>query len=107
MSEHTAFLTMFPGCARLRAAAGGLDQACVTEVRIHEAEGAMTVCARFAAMPSPAELRTLSELLRADYGLQTVEIEPDYPRPKAAPAAEQKEGGAPSGGSVLFGKAMW
>ena len=87
MSEHTPFLTIFPGCAPLTYAAGGLDKAYVTQVRIYAGEGRMAVDAWFAAMPSPVEISGLETRLREDYELQKVELEADYPRPKTAAAA--------------------
>ena len=63
MSEHTPFLTIFPGCGDLSAAAGGLDKAYVTEVQIDPRERNMTVCAWFACMPSPVEVGALSKCL--------------------------------------------
>ena len=82
MSEHTPFLEIFPGCADLAAFSGGLDKAYVTDVQVDASELTMTVAAWFAAMPSPAELQTLSERLKADYGLSGVGMAPDFPRPK-------------------------
>ena len=61
MTEHTPFLTIFPGCAGLAGAAGGLDKAYVTDVRVDTAEGTLTVAAWFAAMPSPVDLQRLTE----------------------------------------------
>ena len=45
MSEHTPFLTIFPGCQAISGCAGGLDKSYVTDVQIDQAEGLMTVCA--------------------------------------------------------------
>ena len=110
MSEHTPFLTIFPGCGPMAYAAGGLDKAYVTQVQIFAAEGRMAVSAHFAAMPSSVEINGLTERLREDYGLREVELEADYPRPIAAavPAAAPKaaDGKAAPAGSVLFGKAI-
>ena len=53
MSEHTPFLTIFPGCASLAGSAGGLDKAYVTEVQVDSGEMTMSICAWFASMPSP------------------------------------------------------
>ena len=85
MSEHTPFLEIFPGCADLAAFSGGLDKAYVTDVQVDASELTMTVAAWFAAMPSPAELQTLSERLKADYGLSGVGMAPDFPRRPAKP----------------------
>ena len=58
MSEHTPFLTIFPGCQAISGCAGGLDKSYVTDVQIDQAEGLMTVCAWFASMPSPVDIAT-------------------------------------------------
>ena len=109
MSEHTSFLTIFPGCSDYADFAGGLDKAYVTDVQIDRQSLSMSICAWFAAMPSPAEISHLSERLREDYGLETVAFIPDYPRPKNMAVAsytdKTPEGSAPRG-DVLFGKAI-
>ena len=109
MSEHTAFLTMFRGCADLKDCCGGLDKAYVTDVQIDYAEGLLTVSAHFAAMPSMGDIALLSERLRRDYALTGAVIIPDYPRPKSATApavsAEARPGEGPKG-TVLMGKAI-
>ncbi len=110
MTDHTPFLTAFPGCESRRDCCGGLENAYITDVQVDAAELTATVCAHFAAMPSIAELKALSECIRTDYALSGVGIVPDYPRaakasgsattPAARPADE-----APKG-TVLFGKAI-
>ena len=84
MTDYTPFLKIFPGCEDLRSLAGGLDQAYVTDVQVDVRELTLSVSARFAAMPSPVEITTLCDRLKADYSLKTAAILPDYPRPKAA-----------------------
>ena len=110
MSEHTPFLEIFPGCEALASVAGGLEKAYVTDVQVDAAERTLSVAAWFAAMPSPVEIRSVSERLKQDYGLAGVGIAPDYPRPKrASQAAEITQAPAPGGkpqGSVLMGKAI-
>ena len=107
MGEHTPFLTIFPGCAGLRAAAGGLDKAFVTDVQVDARQRTLRVAARFAAMPSPVELNALTACIRADYELQSVTVAPDYPRQSAAPAEPAAAPGAKKPtGSVLMGKAI-
>ena len=110
MSDHTPFLTIFPGCGDLLSTAGGLDKACVTDVQIDLRERSMKVSARFAAMPSMVEIRSLSRRLCSEYGLDGVELVPDYPRAEktGAPAPERApsaKGEAPRG-DVLFGRAV-
>ena len=109
MSEHTPFLTIFPGCEDMKNSCGGLDKAYVTDVQVDTGSMALNVCAYFAAMPAPAEIAALSERLREDYRLNTAAIIPDYPRPKTAPAQstapKAPAGGAPTG-DVLYGKTM-
>ena len=79
MSEHTPFLTVFPGCADLGAMAGGLENAHITEVQVNMAARSMTVSAYFASMPSPVEIGALTERLREDYALSEALLKPDYP----------------------------
>ena len=109
MSEHTPFLTIFPGCGALAAAAGGLDKAYVTDVQVDANELTLTAAAWFASMPSPVDLQRISECIRADYGLKGVGIVPDYPRVKAATPAmdptRKPADGRPSG-NVLMGRAI-
>ncbi len=107
MTEHTPFLTIFPGCTEFAGAAGGLDRAFVTDVQVDTGEMTLTVCAWFAAMPSPVDLQHLTERLKSDYGLTGVGILPDYPRQTAAiPAADTKASSSGSAGTVLMGKAI-
>ena len=109
MSEHTSFLTIFPGCEDMKNAAGGLDKAYVTDVQVDTGEMTLTVCACFAAMPSLVEISSLSERIKTDYGLSGVGIVPDYPKPKLASSAavtsKAPVGGKPQG-DVLMGKAI-
>ena len=106
MTEHTPFLTAFPGCESRRDCCGGLDNAYITEVQIDPSERTATVCAFFAAMPSPTELNALSECIRLDYALEGVGIVPDYPRPKLASssATDPAKGPAAVQGTLLCGK---
>ena len=108
MTEHTPFLTIFPGCASLAAAAGGLDKAYVTNVRVDTGEMTLTVAAWFAAMPSPVDLQKITQQLKDDYGLSGVGIVPDFPRQTAAvpAAAVSAAPGARPAGNVLMGRAI-
>ena len=109
MSEHTPFLTMFPGCADLGDCCGGLGKAFVTDLQIDYGERILTVSAFFPAMPSMTDIALLTERLRRDYGLSGAAIIPDYPRPKSAtdPAVSvvQKSGDGVRG-TPLMGKAI-
>ena len=111
MSEkHTPFLTVFPDCADLTNVAGGLEKSYVTDVQVDVRERSMSVCAWFSTMPSPVDIRSLSERLREDYALNGIALIPDYPRLRPASAAQggavkPQTGGAPSG-EVLFGRAI-
>jgi len=109
MSEHTPFLTIFPGCEDQKSFCGGLDNAYVTDVSIEMKDRSMTVCAWFAAMPSPTEITALSDRLKTDYALSGIGIIPDYPRPKMASASavvpRSSSGDAPSG-DVLYGRVI-
>ena len=112
MSEqHTPFLTIFPGCGDLGASCGGLDKAYVTQVQVDMSARTMSVCAWFAAMPSPAEESILIDRLREDYGLSSAELIADYPRQKAPAQAPtytptaSAASGAPKG-DVLMGRTI-
>ena len=104
MSEHTPFLTIFPGCERFANAAGGLDKAYVTDVQVDLRQRTMSVAAYFGSMPSPVDIQQLSECLRRDYDLSGVGIIPDFPLVKSgAPAAELRTGSPtrPSGAPLM------
>ena len=104
MSEHSPFLSVFPGCARRADSCGGLDKATVQDVSVNAEERKMTVSAYFAAPPSPVEIELLGACLREDYGLQEVHILAGYPQPKYVPPAES--GPAPaaaSAGQTIYG----
>ncbi len=110
-AQHTPFLTIFPECASLGIVAGGLEKAYVTDVKIVAAEGSMTIAAWFAAMPSPAEVTRITELIRAIFSLTLVTVEADYPAPKGAPTAAGGHAAASAsaprpgaGGSVIYGR---
>ena len=109
MSEHTSFLTIFPGCDDLKDSCGGLGKAYVTDVQIDEEERTLSISAHFAAMPSMGDIAQLTERIRHDYVLSGVSIVPEYPRakPATAPAmsAASQPGQAPKG-DVIFGKAI-
>ncbi len=107
MAEHTPFLTIFPGCEGLRASAGGLDKARVTDVQVDVRARTLNIAARFAAMPSPVELNALTARICEDYALQSVDIRADYPRQSTAQADHSNgQGAKKSPGSVLMGKAI-
>ncbi len=109
MTDNTPFLTIFPGCEDIGGIAGGLELAWVTDVQVDARELTLTVCAHFAAMPSPVDITALSERLRADYGLKRVSIVPEYPRPKTAATASfgaPPQGGDGPKGDVLYGRAI-
>ena len=107
MSEHTPFLTVFPGCAARLDSCGGLDKAYITDVQVNVAERSLTVSAWFPAMPSPVEEEALCACLRDDYALAAVRLLSDYPAPRASvqPFASSAPSSAPKG-DVLFGRAI-
>ena len=107
MTEHTPFLTVFPGCAARRDSCGGLDKAYITDVQVNLAERRVTVSAWFPAMPSPVEEEALCACLRDDYALNSVRLIPDYPQPRAVlqPIVSSSPSSAPKG-DVLFGRAI-
>ena len=102
------FLTIFPGCSELRGLCGGLEKAEVSNASVDSSRSAMTLDVFFCAMPSPADIQTLQRRLETDYGLATVTIHEDYPRPEPVPVREtgKKANGAEQKptGTVLFGK---
>ena len=107
MNEHTAFLTMFPGCAPAADMCGGLEKAYVTDCGVDIEKLEMTLAVWFSKMPAPAELASLCNRLKSDYSLHNVEIKPDFPRPK--PIVPQKTESAGNGaptGEVLMGRAI-
>ena len=98
-ANAVGFLDIFPDCAGLSGLCGGLDKAEVTSVVVNSAELTMEVEALFTRAPAPAELSSLENELREEYGLASVRIEADYPR-----AAQEKQSGGTS--RVLYGKAI-
>lgn len=98
-ANAVGFLDIFPDCAGLSGLCGGLDKAEVTSVVVNSAELTMEVEALFTRAPAPAELSSLENELREEYGLASVRIEADYPR-----AAQEKQSGGAS--RVLYGKAI-
>jgi len=109
MSEHSSFLTVFPGCEDQKDFCGGLEKAYITEVLVDASEKTMTVSAWFSVMPSPTEISAICDRLKADYGLSGVGLVPDFPQQKraSAPAMVQSAPGtqAPKG-DVLLGRAI-
>ncbi len=105
--DHTAFLTMFPGCADLRNLAGGLDKAWITDARVNTADTTLSVSAHFEVMPSPVDIEQISDRIREDYGLSGVGIIPDYPRPVSEAVAPHQDGTARTvKGEVLLGRTV-
>ena len=107
MAEQYGLLDVFPCCAALRELCGGLQNARLTSVIVDPEARTMTVDAFFARFPAPAEEHMLSERLKAEYGLASVEIHSDFPRSEpAAPAAGGDKGAPAKKQSVLMGKAI-
>ena len=77
-ANAVGFLDIFPDCAGLSGLCGGLDKAEVTSVVVNSAELTMEVEALFTRAPAPAELSSLENELREEYGLASVRIEADY-----------------------------
>ena len=113
MSDHTSFLEIFPGCASLKASCGGLEKAYVTDVAVSTAENSLSIAAHFNRMPAPAELTTLCGIIRRDYGLNNVDITPDFPQQQgstpayqpAAPKNAAPQSSKPTG-DVLMGRTI-
>ena len=109
MSEHTSFIEIFPGCADMKDLCGGLDKAYVTDVAVSAADMIMNISAHFERMPAPAEISNICEKLRRDYGFNAVELVPEYPQPKSAPApagVKPKADDDKPSGKVLMGRAI-
>ena len=108
MSDHTSFLEIFPGTAGLKSSCGGLEKAYVTDVAVSTANSSMSIAAFFTRMPAPAELSTLCDKLRRDYGLRDVQIKPEYPQQKTFTAPKPAANGkaAPKTGEVILGRVI-
>ncbi|MCF0138186.1 MAG: PolC-type DNA polymerase III, partial [Oscillospiraceae bacterium] len=111
MNEHTPFLVYFPGCEALKSYCGGLEKAYVTDVALDEKGSSMDICAFFPKAPAPAELSGICRLLKSDYGLGSVTVNPDYPKEKTdyfagkPGKAADRESRKPTG-DVLMGKTI-
>ncbi|MCR5663528.1 MAG: PolC-type DNA polymerase III, partial [Oscillospiraceae bacterium] len=105
--DQIPFLTVFPGLADRADSCGGLEKAVVTYGQIDVAGRSLSLCVRFAAMPSPVDEETICARLRGEYGLERVTLESDYPRPRgtARPEGEAASSAAPAG-VALFGGAI-
>ena len=100
--EKVPFLEMFPGCEALAESFGDLREAEVGAVTVSRESMTMTVCARFPAMPAPAELSALEWKIAEEYGLRAVHIEADWPKEEAR--APKAHAGGKKAGKVLYGK---
>ena len=100
MAERFQFLEVFPCAAAVRDVCGGLQNAYLNSVIVDKASREMLIEAFFARMPAPAERNILCERLKAEYGLERVEIRADYP--KAEPAAPAKAAAAPAGKQTVY-----
>ena len=103
MAEVALFLDVFPCCRSCAGMCGGLEKASLSAVVVEREERGLFARAFFAQMPAPAELNIIENTIAAEYGLKSVEISADYPRPKAP---EKKEKKAKDSGDVLMGKAI-
>ena len=110
MTEHTPFLTVFPGCAPRRDSCGGLEKAYIVDVQVNIAERSLELRAWFPAMPSPVEEEALCACIREDYGLRSVVLHADYPAPAPKPGLQPFASGAPKTaapkGELLFGRSI-
>ena len=116
MNGQCAFLEVFPFCMGLGELCGGLDKSSLTSIVIERERRSMLANASFPRMPAPAELSTLERCIAEEYGLSSVEIAADFPKPgpKAPPKGEGKSGGPGPGkaggksgsGDVLMGRAV-
>ena len=101
--EDTPLLQMFPCCESISDSCGGLKTARVRAVTISREKLTMEIDAWFARIPAPAELTTVQNRIRSEYGLRSVLIRPDYPH-EAVKEPTKKE--APKAARVLMGKAI-
>ena len=102
MADKYGFLDVFPCCGAVRDVCGGLQNAYLNSVIVDREALSMQVEAFFAVMPAPAETRMLEERLRTEYGMRSVELLADYPKPEVkaeAPKETAKQ-------NVLMGKAI-
>ena len=105
--KQYAFLEVFPFCSAVAELCGGLDKATLSAVEVDRGKMSMLADAFFPRMPAPAELSALEGRIAGQYGLSTVRISPDYPRPKGAPKPSGAGGGSGGGsGGVLMGRAV-
>ena len=79
MTEHTPFLTIFPGCESLGAAAAGLDKAYVTDVQVDLRQRTLNIAATFASMPSPLRSRPHALNRTTSEGLSLCRGLPHFP----------------------------
>ena len=104
MADNTQFLEVFPCCGSLKSLCGGLENAYLMSVIVDREALTIQVQANFPRMPAPAELRMLEQTLEEEFGLQSAEIIPSYPK-SAAPAPKKSDSKpAASTGNVLMGK---
>ena len=103
MTEHTPFLTAFPGCALLAKNFEGLEKAWIIDVQVNVSERSLSIFAHFPVMPSPSDLNRLTECLKQDYALQRVSLNPEYPPPVSVVPVSSASG---SSGDVLLGRAI-
>jgi len=106
MAEKTAFLEVFPCCREMDTFCGGLKDAYLTGVIIDRETLSMKAEAFFARMPAPRELGMLQERLKEEYGLQTAEIVPDYPRTAFSSGRGGESKSGTGGDNVLMGKTV-
>jgi len=108
VNDFTQLLVMFPGLESIKDMCGGLSKSYVTDCQINLDDRSMALCAYFAKMPAPAEISALQKRLQNEYGLKSVTLKADFPKPKPIVPINQN----PSGGSgaitgdVLMGKAI-
>ncbi len=91
---------MFPCCEGVGSSYGNLDKTSVLTVTVRRETMTMTVRAEFPAMPAPAEIDALQWKLAAEYGLQEVTVEADWPREERKPEKKAESG------KVLLGKSI-
>ena len=96
--EQNKFLDMFPGCAGMSSMCGGLENAFVSAVTAEQEKSRMEIRAFFARMPAPAETTAIASRIKAEFGMNSVNIISDYP------ALRQERHEDARGNKTLMGK---
>ena len=105
----TPLYDMFPCCENIASTAGGLDKAVVKGVVVKRSALTLSANVWFPRQPSGAELAAMVQRIKQEFGLNAVQIFPDYPAPvrvEEKPKSRSGEKGSSGGNGekTLFGK---